>query len=103
LDVGKWATVTVVDADGRRHSLDVLASSAYDAAHPFLHTAKENRASTLPIPTRETIFEIVCEGKLHRVSGAGLFEWIERRRNEHGGPAGYLFSQRAVNGRVGEF
>lgn len=96
LDVGKWATVTVLDADGRRHSLDVLALSAYDAAHLFLHTAKENRASALPIPTRETIFEIACEGKIHRVSGAKLREWIHRRRDELGGPAGYLFSKRAV-------
>jgi hypothetical protein len=94
--VSKWATVTVVDPDGRRHSLDVLAKSAYDAAHLFLHTAKENRASELPIPTRETVFEVVCEGKVHRVSGARLKQWIQRRRGELGGPAGFLFSQRAV-------
>jgi hypothetical protein len=29
--VGKWCTVTVTDATGRRHSLDVLADSTYDA------------------------------------------------------------------------
>ncbi len=98
LYVGKWSTVTVFDADGRRHSLDVLASSAYEAAHLFLHTAKENRASAPPIPTRETIFEIACEGKIHRVSGAKLREWIQRRRDELGGPAGYLFSKASGDG-----
>jgi hypothetical protein len=94
--VSKWATVTVVDPDCRRHSLDVLASSAYDAVHLFLHNAKENRALALPIPTRETVFEVLCQGKVHRVSGAGLKQWIQRRRDELGGPAGFLFSQRAV-------
>ena len=74
----------------------MLASSVYDAAHLFLTEAKENRASALPVPTRKTVFEVVCEGKVHRVSGVKLKEWIQRRRRELGGPAGYLFSKRAT-------
>jgi hypothetical protein len=88
--------VTVADANGRRHSLDVLADSSFDAAHLYLTAAKANRESCLPVPTNETVFEVVAEGKVHRVRGTKLRDWIMKRRGELGGPAGYLFSQRAV-------
>jgi len=39
----------VVDAAGKRNSIDVLADSLYDAAHLYLNAAKSNRASCLPI------------------------------------------------------
>ena len=29
----RWCTVTVTDQDGRRHSIDVQATSTFDAAH----------------------------------------------------------------------
>lgn len=48
--VGSWCMVTVSDGDGRRHSLDVQAESSYDAAHLYLHAAKSNPASALPVP-----------------------------------------------------
>jgi hypothetical protein len=34
-DIGaaKWCTVTTLDGDGKRYSLDVLAESSFDAAH----------------------------------------------------------------------
>jgi len=55
--------VTVTDPDGRRHSLDVLADSTYDAAHLFVVEAKKERAVGLPKPTLATVFEIVANGR----------------------------------------
>jgi hypothetical protein len=65
----------------------------------FLTTAKHQAEvipEPLPIPSRDTIFEIIAEGKIHRVRGAALRRWIEIRRDELKGPKGFLFSQRAV-------
>lgn len=31
--VAKWCTVTVTDSEGKRYSVDVQATSSYDAAH----------------------------------------------------------------------
>jgi hypothetical protein len=84
--VGKWTTVTVVDPDGRHHSLDVVADSSYDAAHLFLTSAKMNGASMLPVPTRETTFEVVSDREIYRVTGEKLREWILKRRGENKGP-----------------
>src|SRR5689334_16030745 len=98
--VGKWATVTVVDPDGRRHSMDVQADSLYDAAHIFVTSAKSQQAAMMPdrppVPTLATVFEIVCDGKLYRVHGASLQRWIVERRQELKGPKGMLFRQRAT-------
>ena len=60
LFVSKWCTVTVIEPDGRRHSLDVLAESTYDAAHLFVVEAKKERAVGLPKPTLATVFEVVA-------------------------------------------
>jgi hypothetical protein len=87
-----WCTVTVTDAEGRRHSLDVLASSTYDAAHLYVTHAKEQR--TLPVPTLASVFEVVKGGKVYTVAGAALQRWIEQRRQEWKGPKGMLFSRR---------
>src|SRR5580704_17276262 len=40
----RWCTVTVTDQDGRRHSVDVQATSTFDAAHLFVVEAKKERA-----------------------------------------------------------
>ena len=56
LFVSKWCTVTVIEPDGRRHSLDVLAESTYDAAHLFIVEAQKERAVGLPKPTLATVF-----------------------------------------------
>ena len=37
----RWCTVTVIEESGRRHSLDVLASSTFDAAHIFVTHAMD--------------------------------------------------------------
>jgi hypothetical protein len=92
--VGKWCTVTVTDATGRRHSLDVLAESTYDAAHLFVVEAKQERPIGLPIPTLVTVFEVVIGGNVYRVSGSALQRWISERRSRMNGPKGYLFSKR---------
>ena len=42
------------DPDGRRHSLDLLADSTYDAAHLFVVEAKKERALALPMPRLAT-------------------------------------------------
>jgi hypothetical protein len=72
--------VTVVDPDGRRHSLDVLADSTYDAAHLFVVEAKKESAVGLPKPTLATVFEVVTSGKVYHVAGAALQRWIVERR-----------------------
>jgi hypothetical protein len=94
--VASWCTVSVVDPDGRRHSLDVLADSSYDACHVFLTQAKKDRRSGLPIPTRETIFEVTAKGRVYNVTGEKLREWIAKERTQRNGPAGYMFGKRAV-------
>ena len=92
--VATWCTVTVFDPDGRRHSLDVLADSSYDAAHLFFVYAKTHRGSGLPIPTATTAFEVVANGRIYKVMGAKLRDWIQRERTRRKGPQGYMFSKR---------
>jgi hypothetical protein len=87
-------TVTVTDADGRRHSLDVIASSTYDAAHLYVAHAKQQPQAALHVPTLATVFEVVNGGKVYTVDGAALQRWIIQRRQEWKGPRGMLFSRR---------
>src|SRR5450631_316434 len=96
-DVGsRWATVSMVDEGGRRHSVDVCASSTFDAAHLFITHAKADPRNGIPRPTVETVFEVVIDGKVHRVAGKALQRWILKQRQERKGRAGFLFSQRPV-------
>ena len=90
----RWCTVTVTDEQGRRHSLDVLASSTYDAAHLYVTHAKGHSPAPLPVPTTATRFEVVTDGRVYIIKGDALHEWIERRRQEWKGPRGILFSRR---------
>jgi hypothetical protein len=92
----RWCTVTVTDAQGRRHSVDVLASSTFDAAHLYLTHATGHPDTGLPIPGRKTLFEVVAGGKVHWVIGEALRQWIVSRRETLKGPKGMLFSQRPV-------
>jgi hypothetical protein len=55
---------------------------ANDAAHLFVVEAKEKCAVGLPKPTVDTVFEVVVDGRVYRVGGAVLQQWIvERRQN----------------------
>ena len=90
----RWCTVTVTDPDGRRHSVDVQATSTFDAAHLFVVEAKKERAVGLPKPTLATVFEVVADGKVYRVPGSALQRWIVEKRQTWNGPKGYLFCQR---------
>jgi hypothetical protein len=93
--VGKrWATVTVTDGDGRRHSVDVQACSTFDAAHLFVAHAKSNPQNELPPLGAGTVFEVIAGGEIHYIKGAALQRWILKERQERKGPAGFLFSQR---------
>jgi hypothetical protein len=96
--MGKWCTVTVMDGEGKRYSLDVSADSSYDAAHLYLTHVRGNPSSGFPIPTTSTLFEVVTDGRIHHVQGARLKKWIENRRHEWKGPRGLLFSQRPMIG-----
>jgi hypothetical protein len=77
--MARWCTVTVTDAEGARHSIDVRAESTFDAAHLYVVTAKTQQAMTLPsripVPNLSTVFEIVVDGKssgcTERHCGAG--------------------------------
>ena len=90
----RWCIVTVTDRYGRRHSLDVLAFSTYDAAHLYVTHARAQPQSGLPIPNLTTVFEVVNGGKVYTVEGTALQRWIEQRRQEWKGPRGLLFSRR---------
>lgn len=87
ISVAKWVTVTVTDPDGRRHSLDVQAST-FDAAHLYVAEAKRERAVGLPKPSMATVFEVVTDGKVYRVKGEALQRWIVERRQKGQGPKG---------------
>ena len=96
--MANWATVTVIDKHGVRHSVDVKAESTYDAAHLyFCHVKNANAAlmpSAPPVPTLATTFEVSVGGKLYQVRGKDLQMWIRKRREELNGPKGLLFRQR---------
>lgn len=92
----RWCTVTVVDADGRRHSLDLQAASLYDAAHVYVCHIREHPEKGLPRPTLATVFEVAIDAKVYRVEGKALQRWIVKRRSELNGPKGMLFRQRPV-------
>ncbi len=88
--------MTLIDAEGRRHSLDVLADSTYDAAHLYFTQAKKDRSALLPVATRNSVFEVISGGRVYRVPGEKLRNWILDRRQEWHGPKGYLFRQRPI-------
>ena len=96
--MAKWCTVTTVDGEGRRYSLDVLADSSYDAAHLYLCHVKSIPGCGFPIPTTSTTFDVVANGKILTVSGVRLKTWIQNRREEWKGPRGILFKQRPMIG-----
>jgi hypothetical protein len=90
----RWCTVTMIEESGRRHSVDVLASSTFDAAHIFVTHAKADPRNGIPRPTTDTVFEVAVNGKIHRVVGKDLQRWILKEREERKGPRGILFSRR---------
>ena len=90
----RWCTVTVTDAGGRRHSVDVFAASTFDAAHLFITHAKSDPRTGIPRLTLSTVFEVVIDGKVYRVAGKALQRWIVKERQERKGPRGMLFSRR---------
>ena len=61
--VPKWATVTVIEPDGRRYSIDVQADSSYDAAHQFVLQAKTQQVGVSPNHLLWTL-EGLVEGKV---------------------------------------
>ena len=63
---------------------------AYRAWRP----RRKDRKSALPIPDINTVFEVVSDGRVYRVTGVNLRDWIRTRRKELKGPAGYLFNKR---------
>ena len=92
--MAKWCTVTVTDSDGRRHSVDVQATSTFDAAHLYVTEAKKERAVGFPKVTLATVFEVAAEGRIYRVKGDALQRWIVERRQKWNGPKGYMFTKR---------
>ena len=96
--MAKWCTVTVTDSEGKRYSLDVSATSSFEAAHLYLTHVKAQPGCRFPIPATSTTFEVVTDRKIHQVQGAQLKKWIEKRREEWKGPRGQLFRERATIG-----
>ena len=94
ISVAKWCTVTVTDPDGRRHSLDLQATSTFDAAHLYVTEAKKDRAVGFPKVTLAAVFEVITDGKIYRVKGEALQRWIVARRQKWQGPKEYMFTKR---------
>jgi hypothetical protein len=90
----RWCTVTVIEESGRRHSVDVLASSTFDAAHIFVTHAKADPRNGIPRLNLDSVFEVTVDGKIHRIGGRALQQWILKEREERKGPRGILFSRR---------
>jgi len=86
--------VSVTGPGGRRHSVDVLATSVFDAAHICVALAKATPGAGFPPLTVETVFEVVIDGKVYRVAGKALQRWIVKERQERRGRRGHIFSQR---------
>ena len=84
----------MIDVGGRRYSVDVYASSTFDAANLFVTHAKGDPLNGIPKPTVNSVFEVVVDRKVHRVEGKALQRWIVKERQERNGPAGFLFSTR---------
>jgi hypothetical protein len=74
--------VTITDAEGQRHSLDLQATSSYDAAHVYVTHAKAHPERGLPKATLSTLFEVAIDGKVLRVEGTALQRWIAKQRGE---------------------
>jgi hypothetical protein len=92
----RWCTVTVIEESGRRHSVDVLASSTFDAAHIFVTHAKADPRNGIPRLNLDSVFEVTVDGKVHRIGGRALQQWILKEREERKGPRGILFSRRSL-------
>jgi hypothetical protein len=92
----RWCTVSVIDTEGRRYSLDLKAASLYDAAHIYVCHTKEHPEKGLPRPTLATLFEVIIDAKVYRVQGKALQRWIVKQRQSLNGPKGFLFSQRPM-------
>jgi hypothetical protein len=92
----RCATVTMIEPDGHRHSVDLVASSVFDAAHLFVAHAKDNPRNGIPRPTTDSVFEVTVDCKVHRVTGKALQRWIVRERKERRGPSGYIFGKRPL-------
>ncbi len=63
-----------VSGQRRRHSLDVLASSTYAAAHLYVADAIDQCRGKSPdaCPHRRGPIELVTDGKVYTVTGAVL-------------------------------
>jgi hypothetical protein len=73
---------------------DPRATSTFDAAHIFVTHAKADPRNGIPRLNLESVFEVVVDGKIHRVEGRALQQWILTEREERRGPRGILFSRR---------
>ena len=90
----RWCTEMVSAGEGRRHSLDVLAASTYDAAHLYVTHARTHPGAQLPVLNLATVFEVVTESRIYREKGEALQRWIDSRRQSLQGPRAALFRRR---------
>lgn len=86
--------MTVIEESGSRHSVDVLASSTFDAAHIFVTHAKADPRNGIMRLSVDSVFEVVVDSRIHHIAGKALQQWILKEREERKGPRGILFSWR---------
>src|SRR5262245_59809152 len=80
-----------------REARFALSSSCLETTSSGWSRRRTLRAASiepLPIPSLETVFEVTVNGRVHKVLGAKLQQWIMKRREEWKGPRGLLFIQR---------
>jgi hypothetical protein len=84
----RWCAVTVRDAKGTPHTIEVLARSVFHAASLYVGTALgRSPGHNLPLPNADTIFEVrlIGEARIYRVVGKRVQAWANEQagnRNE---------------------
>lgn len=81
----KVCTVTTIDGSGKPHSVQLYASSAFDAAQWYTMLAEEHSfREAIPLPTPDTIFSVQMEGHAtsERVEGRALQAWIAKQQTD---------------------
>lgn len=72
--------VATVDASGKRHVMQAMATSTYRAACCYYATACTDVAAGLPQPDWDTIYEVqvVGEERVYRFTHRKMMDWANR-------------------------
>ena len=76
----RLCAVTVVDARGERHTIEVMARSVNTAACYFFARSRSSPAEQLPRVADGTIYEVqvIGESIVYRIEHRRMLEWANR-------------------------